>query len=109
MKSRDAGASGKKQKKNKEFDKYYYYNKSVQSADVDVKFFRDTYEEINGKMPKVFREDFCGTFKLSCEWVKLNPNFSSIGMDLDPEPIAYGKENYLPSLLEDQAIRSILE
>ena len=54
---------------------------------------------------KTFREDFCGTFKLSCEWVKLNPHFESYGVDLDPEPIAYGKENYLPELLKDQQDR----
>ncbi len=105
MKSHEGTTSGKKSKKEKKFDKYYYYNKSVQSADVDVKFFRDSYEELKGEMPKTFREDFCGTFKLSCEWVKLNPHFESYGVDLDPEPIAYGKEHYLPELLKDQQDR----
>lgn len=105
MKSREAGTQGKKGKKNKDFDKYYYYNKSVQSADVDVKFFRDSYQELKGKLPKTFREDFCGTFKLSCEWAKLDSNHISYGVDLDPEPIAYGKENYLPKLLDAQIER----
>lgn len=105
MKSREAGAMGKKSKKNKEFDKYWYYNKSVQSADVDVKFFKSTYKELKGKKPKVFGEDFCGTFKLSCEWAKLDDSFVSYGVDLDPEPIAYGKENYLPKLSDNQIER----
>lgn len=96
---------GKKGKVEKAFDKYYYYNQSVQSADVDVQFFRQAYEEIRGKMPKTFREDFCGTFKLSCEWAKLNPFFESYGVDLDPEPISYGKENYLTELTDDQQKR----
>ena len=92
-------------KMNKNFDKYRFYNKSVQSADVDVKFFRDTYMTLKKKKPIVFREDFCGTFKLSCEWVKLNSEFRSIGVDIDAEPIGYGKKNYLSKLKKDQQKR----
>lgn len=104
MKSRDdKDMSSKKQ--SKEFDKYWYYNESVQSADVDVKFFRKTYKELKGKKPVVFREDFCGTFMLSCEWAKLKESHKAIGLDLDPEPIAYGKKHYLPKLTEDQQSR----
>ena len=105
MKSREVKSMGKSSKKKKERDKYWYYNKSVQSADVDVKFFRDTYKELKGKEPKTFREDFCGTFKLSCEWVKLDDSFVAHGVDLDPEPIAYGKEKYLPKLEPSQVER----
>ena len=104
MKSRDGSGSGKKDKL-KNFDKYWFYNQSVQSADTDVKFFRDTYKEIKNKDPKVFREDFCGTFKLSCEWVKLDSQFIAHGIDLDPEPIAYGREKYLPKLTPEQIER----
>jgi hypothetical protein len=95
----------KKKSKVKTFDKYWYYNKSVQSADVDVQFFRKTYKELRSKDPKVFREDFCGTFKLSCEWARLDKNFQSIGIDLDPEPIAYGKDHYLTELSESEQAR----
>ena len=94
-----------KKNKVKDFDKYWYYNKSVQSADVDVLFFRDTYKELRNKKAKVFREDFCGTFKLSCEWAKLDSEHESIGIDLDPEPIAYGQDHYLPKLKENEAKR----
>ena len=114
MKSRDASSSGKKKKDKKkgelpEFDKYWYYNKSVQSADVDVVFFRDTYKEMRGRLPKTFREDFCGTFKLSCEWVKLDESFESVGIDLDQEPIDYGTKNYLPELKDNQQSRVRLQ
>jgi hypothetical protein len=87
------------------FDRYEYYRKSVQSAETDVEFYRDTYKEIRGKLPTVFREDFCGTFALSCEWVKLNKSFKAIGVDLDPDPLVYGKEHYLPLLAEEQQRR----
>lgn len=80
------------------FDKYWYYLNSVQSPEVDVEFFKKVYKELRGKNANSFREDFCGTFALSCEWVKLDPSHNAVGVDLDPEPIAYGKKNYLPKL-----------
>jgi SAM-dependent methyltransferase len=103
-------SKGKKSKKTKvevseEFDKYYYYRNSVQSPDTDVVFLRDTYKEISGKKPKTLREDFCGTFSICCEWAKLHSNHEAIGVDLDPEPIKYGIENYLPLLKEEHRNR----
>lgn len=94
----------------KEFDKYWYYRNSVQSPDTDVKFFKKLYRDARGKDAETFREDFCGTFSLSCEWVKLDKNNRAIGLDLDPEPINYGKQNYLPDLDSEQQRRvSILQ
>jgi hypothetical protein len=90
---------------NLNIDKYWYYNQSVQSADVDVQFFYDTFKQLKKRDPKVFREDFCGTFKLSCEWVQLNKNFEAIGVDLDKEPIEYGKEHYLSELKDNEQSR----
>ena len=87
------------------FDRYEYYRNSVQYAESDVEFYLQTYKDIRGKTPKVFREDFCGTFALSCEWVKLHKNFKAVGVDLDPDPLAYGKQNYLPLLNSDQQSR----
>lgn len=95
------------QKKNPKriFDKYEFYNKAVQSADSDVVFLKDTYRELRKKDPKVMREDFCGTFALSCEWVKQNPKFEAIGVDLDPEPLEYGRHHYLPKLKNEEQKR----
>lgn len=87
------------------FDRYEYYRKSVQSAETDVVFYRDTYKDIRGKLPTTFREDFCGTFGLSCEWVKLHKNFKAVGVDLDPDPLVYGRERYLTQLNTDQQRR----
>ncbi len=87
------------------FDKYELYTRAVQSAASDVEFIRDTYKELKGKNPKVFREDFCGTFSLSTEWIKLNPRHESIGIDLDPEPMAYGRQHYFSKLKPDQQKR----
>lgn len=87
------------------FDKYYYYQTSVQSPEVDVEFFDKTYKKINGKEAKTLREDFCGTFSISTEWVKLGKEKKAIGIDLDQEPIDYGKKTYLPQLSEEQQNR----
>lgn len=99
------------QKKNPDrgFDKYEYYHRSVQSAEGDVVFLRKTYKELRGRDPKTMREDFCGTFALSCEWVKLSPKFEAFGVDLDPEPLEYGKSHNFSALKPDQQKRIHLQ
>jgi hypothetical protein len=92
-------------KKHKPFDRYDYYTKAVQSPEVDVEFMQKAYRELRGRKPKVFREDFCGTFALCCEWARKNKEHRSIGIDLDPEPIAYGTKNYLSQLKPEQRKR----
>lgn len=83
-------------------DKYYYYLNSVQSAEADAEFIRDTYRKIKKKSPRILREDFCGTFSLCAEWVKLNRENEAYGLDLDPEPIMYGMLKLFPKLELDQ-------
>lgn len=90
------------------FDKYELYRKAVQSAESDVVFIRDTFKELKKKNPQTLREDFCGTFALSTEWIKLNPSFKAIGVDLDPEPMEYGRHHYLSKLKPDQQKRMSL-
>ena len=87
------------------FDKYYYYIMSVQAPDSDVEFVHDTYKDIRGKSPVSLREDFCGTFAISCEWAQLGASYIAHGVDLDPGPIAYGRENYLSQLSKEQQKR----
>jgi SAM-dependent methyltransferase len=82
----------------KQFDKYRAYSEAVQSPDHDVRFLRRVYRELVGAEPIVMREDFCGTFALCCEWAKLGKETRAIGLDIDPEPIEYGKSHYLQRL-----------
>ena len=77
--------------KKKPFDKYHYYTESVQSPDVDAKFLRKVYAELRSLDPLILREDFCGTFALCEEWVKLSPDHTAYGLDLDMEPLLYGQ------------------
>lgn len=87
------------------FDKYDHYIQSVQSPDVDVVFMKRVCKELGKKEPKTLREDFCGTHALCCEWVKLGSRESAWGVDLDPEPLQYGKEHYWSELSQDQRAR----
>ncbi len=90
--------------------KYDLYIKAVQSPETDVRFYQDRYHSIRGRSKKnlTLREDFCGTGIISTEWVKLNKNYSSFGVDLDPEPIKYGQENFLSQLTSSQKQRIFL-
>lgn len=104
MSSKKPNKKKKKDKKEKKvkqlapFDKYWYYKQSVQSPDTDAEFNFKNYERLRGKPAKVFTEDFCGTFAISCEMAKYNEDIEIHGIDLDPEPIEYGKANYFTEL-----------
>lgn len=89
----------------RQFDKYELYRKSVQSPDSDVEFFRDVYRELKKKDPKTLREDFSGTFLISCEWVKYKKHHVAHAVDLDPEPLDYGKRKNLVLLSDEQKKR----
>jgi SAM-dependent methyltransferase len=72
-------------------DKYKLYAKAVQQPDVDVKFFRYLYKDLRGRNPKRLREDFCGTFGVCREWVRLGPDYTAHGRDLSAEALRYGE------------------
>ena len=67
-----------------------------------------TYEALNGRAPRILREDFCGTHAVCCEWVKLNPDNVAYGIDLDPEPLDWGKKQLQPKLTDEQRSRITL-
>jgi SAM-dependent methyltransferase len=91
------------------FDKYALYNQAVQSPDEDVQFYLESYKEIRkGQKPITLREDFCGGGAISCEWVKLDKAHKSSGLDLDPEPMDYGRKNYISKLTSEQQSRIML-
>lgn len=82
----------------KSFDKYAYYQVAVQSPEDHVHIFERMFQELRGKPALTLREDFCGTFLISCEWVKSNPKRRAVGVDLDPEPLEYGRKNHFKKL-----------
>lgn len=89
----------------REFDRYSYYLNAVQSPDVDCEFIEQAYRDSRGRSPRSLREDFCGAFANSCEWVKRGRDRRAIAIDLDPDPLGYGKAHYLTKLSAHQAQR----
>jgi hypothetical protein len=91
-------------------DKYVCYQKSVQSPEHEVTFFDQAFKEEFGRVPKTLREDFCGTYSVCCEWVKLGRERTALGVDLDPEPLAWGEQHNFAKLTDHQKGRiKILE
>lgn len=86
-------------------DKYALYEASVQSPETHLDMFCSMYQEAYGEEPRHLREDFCGTFRLSSEWVKRHPENKAVGLDLDPEPLGYGKKKHWSRLNSDQKKR----
>lgn len=78
-------------------DRYDLYQRSVQEPEVEAEFFDRVYRDVHERAPQVLREDFCGTFAVSCEWVK-EPGRTALCVDLDPEPLAWGREHNLAKL-----------
>lgn len=79
-------------------DKYALYQRAVQSPEVDVAFFHRVYRSEFGRPPLVLREDFCGTGAVCCAWAASRKDRRAAGYDLDPEPLAWGRENNVTDL-----------
>lgn len=75
------------------------------SPDVDVEWYSKIYFQHRNRLPLRLREDFCGTFKVSCEWIKQSAKHTAISMDLDPEPLAYGHARHFVRLTPSQQKR----
>ena len=86
-------------------DRYVLYTDSVQAPDSEIDFFRKVYRKAFGRPPTVVREDFCGTAAICCQWVRANARNVAIGVDLDPEPLDWCREHYLPTLTPEQRSR----
>ncbi|MBL7714305.1 MAG: hypothetical protein JNL01_02490 [Bdellovibrionales bacterium] len=87
---------------------YRLYEAAVQSAEVHARWFDEVYGEINGTTPNLLREDFCGTFQISREWVKLRPKNFAMGLDLDPKVLEAGQAFAKESLRAEEFQRLLL-
>ena len=91
-------------------DIHELYEESVQNVENEVEFLRTTFRELRGRTAYSFREDFCGTASLACAWAKQGPEYSSIGVDIDPSVLEWGRENRVGRLAaEEQARVSLIE
>lgn len=85
-------------------DKHDLYQRSVQVPEADIRLVERMYQRINGSVPHILREDFCGTALMASSWVAHREGNRAVAVDLDPEPLAWGeRENREP--LGDAASR----
>jgi hypothetical protein len=89
-------------------DKYDLYQQSVQEPECEVAFFDRVYRAEYGRRPMVLREDFCGTFAVCCAWVASHRQRQAIGVDLDPQPLVWGRQRNLAKLPESAQRRVTL-
>jgi len=91
--------------KKRSWNKFELYEGSVQEPEADIEFLRDTFKSLRNRDALTFREDFCGTGFLSCEWVKQSQNHEAVGIDLCSETLDYGKTHHWEKLKPDQKSR----
>lgn len=76
-------------------DIYDLYQQAVQGPEADVEFFDRVYRQLNGKAPLSLREDFAGTAYLATEWVRSHPKRRAWAVDIDPQPLDWGRRHNL--------------
>lgn len=86
-------------------DKHDLYQKSVQEPDADIRLIQTAFRSEFGRPARTLREDFCGTALLASRWVQTHRDNRAWGIDLDPEPLDWGREQNLAPLTPDQAAR----
>lgn len=89
-------------------DRHWLYQEAVQSPEVHFDFFDRVYRERNGRLPKVLKEDFCGTALLAREWVLHREGNVAIGIDLDAPTLRWGREHNLKTMDAEARARVIL-
>lgn len=110
-KGKGKGKKDKKAKKDRiaaKVDKYDLYQKAVQNPDADIDFFTRVFEKHFERTPRLLAEDFCGTALTASEWVKKHPENKVWGTDLDPVPLAWGREHNLGKLSQEERSRVTL-
>lgn len=107
------GKSAKKKKINRfsaeGADKYDLYQMSVQAPEHEVEFLTKSFEQHRGRTPLTLREDFCGTALLCSEWVKSRKDRTATGLDIDPEPLDWGREHNIAPLGKDAERITLLQ
>jgi hypothetical protein len=86
-------------------DKYDLYEKAVQEPEADLALMRRIFKKHFARPPRLLREDFCGTAYFACQWVANHPENRAWGIDLDPQPLEWGRKQHVSKLRPEQAAR----
>lgn len=79
-------------------DRHHLYENSVQDPDAEVDFVAREFRQLRGRPARRLREDFCGTASVAATWVKRHSQNRAVGVDLDPEVLAWARRHTLRRL-----------
>lgn len=88
-------------------DKYALYEASVQAPEWDLKNLAKIYKHHTGRDARLLREDFCSTAAICAAWTQRHEDNRAIGVDLDPEPLAWAREHRFPHVAGAERITLI--
>jgi len=89
-------------------DKHDLYQRAVQEPDADIPLIQRIFRSQFSRPARTLREDFCGTALLASRWVQRSSENRAWGIDLDPDPLEWGREHNVGKLKPDQAARITL-
>ena len=76
-------------------DRHLLYEAAVQDVDFDLGFFQRVYRKVRGNPFTRLREDFCGTARLACEWVRRKPERTAVAVDLNAETLEWASLHHV--------------
>lgn len=79
-------------------DRHRLYENSVQDADAELDFVEREFRQLRGRNARFLREDFCGTASVATAWVRRHRQNRAVGVDLDPEVLAWGRTHHVNAL-----------
>lgn len=86
-------------------DRHVLYENSVQDTPEEYRFIDRTFYKLRDRKAFSLREDFCGTAKMCCQWVKGRKQNTAVGIDLDEKVLNWGKRYNLNELNDEQKSR----
>lgn len=79
-------------------DPHELYELSVQCAEAEIDFVDATWKTLRERPARLLREDFCGSALVCAEWIARHKRRHAIGVDLDLDVLAWGRERHLNPL-----------
>ena len=74
------------------------YEDSVQNTESSIELIDKVFKRERAELPMNLREDFCGTAKLCCDWVKSHQGRRAVGIDIDKVTIDWAQKNNVNNL-----------
>ena len=81
------------------------YERSVQDMEHEVRFIRQVWNELRGRVCTFIREDFCGSSAVCRAWVAEDASHRAIGIDLDEPTLDWARRKMESELNADQLSR----